>query len=386
MTDNPAVIVFPANNDTYRSRRRTLKACEACRKGRRKCRHEPGQTPAPRVLHSHVKAQESVEIGEPDASEQSEFIGDLNPVSILVKQPAEIGRDSQDCGIWTVKEASGIEGNGSKNVRNREAEAIVERDTSLSLSKTDQDVLFDIYLNTVQVVLPFFDTAWLKAQYANGTLHTILIRSINLIAGKDTRARPYLRFTSENALSTARRFCTILYKAITSQLQSARPRNRVELVQIYALLSMHQEGPNGPEEASLHFTIAVHHSQTISLQIERPAPDPYVEPLRNIFWSLYSLDKLNSCINARPLVMYDCDIGQRKYFLDQDCPVTPHVAWLRIADVLRATIDYYRPTVSNSVTGWEENFPNFEEDIFGQGTLENIAPEHIGMSLFTKLD
>jgi hypothetical protein len=134
-------------------------------------------------------------------------------------------------------------------------------------------------------------------------------------------------------------------------------------------MSLHCEGYEGAEAASLHLCQAIHSAQTAGLHLDRPdckAQDSF----SSLFWCLWTLDKLQASIGGRPILLADRDIGAAKPDVRSSEPRSAFEAWFSISDLLSTVISFYRPLADDNA-GWEENFPSFQ-DIVGEQLLNNL--------------
>jgi hypothetical protein len=162
-----------------------------------------------------------------------------------------------------------------------------------------------------------------------------------------------------------------LVPAINSEVEP----DRITRIQILALLSLHCEGVEGAEAASLHLCQAVHQAQTVGLHLNHPgrAVDDH---LSRLFWCLWSLDKLHASIGGRPILMADRDIGIEKPNINSSSSTSAFDIWFAISDLLASVISLYRPSVHPDLT-WQDDFPVFA-DIVGKNSRDNHDPAILG--------
>jgi hypothetical protein len=239
-------------------------------------------------------------------------------------------------------------------------------------SRENQQALLLVYFTYVQPLLPILDEELFLTTYANGSESRMLLQAMCIVACKHIDARPHLILSDDPRLLSPREFSQRLYTAVVASIEAKLETNRIVLVQVLALISLHCEGPDGAEEASMHLAQAIHHAHTFGLQFGRQwkhSRDEHSNSHNDIFWCLWSLDKINACINGRPLIMNDKDNGLTKIPTDMDKEQrqSPFGVWLQISKMLDKVIDFYRPGVDSSVTGWEDDdYLGFEE-LVGDG-------------------
>lgn len=226
--------------------------------------------------------------------------------------------------------------------------------------RRSQVALMEIFFSRIHPLLPLVDEDDANDQFENGTLSLPLLQAICLVAAKDRSAAPFLLLGSDTMLLPVNKFGQRLYKDIRENIPHKRYGNRVLIIRILALLSLHEWGSNGSEESSLALTQAIHHAWSIGLHLRRPDSETSLKA-RSLFWCLWSLDKWNSVVDGRPVLIHDCDHGQK---VTEVLPLfkPPYRIWLLIADQLGRVIGTYRPRLE----GTRDQLPDlalFEEFI-----------------------
>jgi hypothetical protein len=242
-------------------------------------------------------------------------------------------------------------------------------------SRKSQDVLLDIYFAYVHPLLPIVDKELFYEQYSQGRQPRMLMQAICIVASKHADAARHICLGDEQQPLTPRDFSQRLYNAVIVGIEAKLEKNRVVLIQVLALISLHCEGADGAEQASMHLAQAIHHAHTFGLQFGHQWKNQSSESqgnLEDVFWCLWSLDKINACMNGRPLLMHDRDNSLRSLPSDPEKRSSPFGIWLQISEMLDKVIDYYRPGRSAEETGWEgDDFLGFEEMVGdGEDKLE----------------
>jgi hypothetical protein len=211
------------------------------------------------------------------------------------------------------------------------------------------------------------------------------MQAICIVASKHGHAAPHLMLGDDPRLLSPREFSQRLYNAVIAGLEAKLEKNRIVLIQVLALISLHSEGPDGAEQASMHLAQAIHHAHTFGLQFGHQWKNQRSdsgENLEDLFWCLWSLDKINACMNGRPLIMHDRDSSLTKLPTDPEKRSSPFGVWLQISEMLDKVIDYYRPGRSTEETGWEgDDFLGFEEMV-GDGEDRLPPPIMTLLSLY----
>jgi hypothetical protein len=250
-----------------------------------------------------------------------------------------------------------------------------------------QDALVDIYFTYVHPLLPIVDKNLFSTWYAEGREPRMLLQAICIVASKHADAADHLLLGDDNRKLGPRDFSQRLYNSVIAGIEAKLEKNRVILIQVLALISLHCEGPDGAEQASMHLAQAIHHAHTFGLQFGhqwKNQKSDSQENLEDLFWCLWSLDKINACMNGRPLIMHDRDNSLTKLPTDPEKRSSPFGIFLQIAEMLDKVIDYYRPGRSAEETGWESNdFLGFEEMV-GDGE-DKLEGPIMSESLYTHL-
>jgi hypothetical protein len=250
-----------------------------------------------------------------------------------------------------------------------------------------QEALLDIYFTYVHPLLPIVDKNLFTTWYEENREPRMLLQAMCIVASKHAEAADHLLLGDDPRKLGPRDFSQRLYNAVIAGIEAKLEKNRVILIQVLALISLHSEGPDGAEQASMHLAQAIHHAHTFGLQFGhqwKNQKSDSQENLEDLFWCLWSLDKINACMNGRPLLMHDRDNSLTKLPTDPEKRSSPFGVWLQIAEMLDKVIDYYRPGRSAEETGWEgDDFLGFEEMVGdGEDKLEGPIMSMSGPSLF----
>ncbi|KAH7088198.1 fungal-specific transcription factor domain-containing protein [Paraphoma chrysanthemicola] len=444
-----SMITFAANNEFFRKRKRVHRACESCKKRRKRCSHtfdgeedgsstQSGHAPNPTSdphgyatnghhhhdhrghrVDSHGHGYPNSSMAPPPQSPASEkasktppnFLGYLNPEAVLREQVhSERGKGGQSApspmhppiGQWIEeadqRSASTTAGSASSRLNETGPHSTQELKVSRALqqyldavgvdilpSRKSQDVLLDIYFAYVHPLLPLVDKDLFYEQYEHGREPRLLMQAICIVASKHADAASYLALGDDPNPLTPREFSQRLYNAVIIGIEAKLEKNRVVLIQVLALISLHCEGPEGAEQSSMHLAQAIHHAHTFGLQFGHQWKNQSSESqgnLEDVFWVLWSLDKINACMNGRPLLMHDRDNSLRQLPSDPEKRSSPFGIWLQISEMLDKVIDYYRPGRSAEETGWEgDDFLGFEEMV-GDGEDKLDGPIMSLLSMF----
>ncbi|KAJ5102851.1 transcriptional regulator family: Fungal Specific TF [Penicillium argentinense] len=405
-------LTWLADTPQSRSRTRALRACPACQRRKKRCRHltasaEPPDEPAqpPRKIRAHAwngdagdadRQRSQISGPAPRARTTSEepalssfpsterFVGDLNPEAVIRERlDASAHSPLRDrVGLWinssalqddTVK-PDRRQTTGSESLSISAPHPILDRQTVTSMLQqryasavqscnelpvSTREKLTAIYIKKIHSIVPLLDIERLKSSHANASSSVFLDRAICLVAAKAPSASPFLRLEEEGPVLSSRQFCSEIYNGLAPAMDAELEPDRVTRIRVLALMSLHCEGHEGAEAASLHLCQAIHQAQTVGLHLDRPGRTS-ADPLTRLFWCLWTLDKMHASIGGRPVLLADRDIGIAKF--DTKVPETrgAFAVWLAISDLLATVISFYRPS-AGITSGWEDGFPAFED-------------------------
>ena len=373
------------------NRKRAARACASCQKRKKRCSHtftkntdqqaekETAEKVLPQLIHK----------------EPIKFVGDLNPESVLAeltesKEPPRYNR----IGVWVEQsrfeqeqyrrqqEAAARNGRVGEAETDAKKQAAVQRYSKVErgrrtltghqknylqavgalrvLPKATQDALVTTYVACIDPLLPIIDCKRLLQEYTNGEASVFLIQAICLVACKTEEAIPYLKLYEDGPLMDAIPFARALHTGLDAAMKADLEADRFTKVQIMTLMSLHNDGPGGIEESSLHLTMAIHDAQTTGLHINTPGRS-LNDQRAMLWWTLWTLDKFNACLGGRPLMIAERDIDIKRPLLEQNVRSQTMAVWLAMGDLLENVIEYYRPGTDPETAGWETEFPSFEE-------------------------
>ena len=279
-------------------------------------------------------------------------------------QPAvrkESRGQNDDIGIWVDRREYDALVRQKNHARDEAAEATAgeERPHSAVLIP-----LIDVYFRKVHPILPLLDEAEFRRNYAGGIVPEALAHAVCLVAAKHSEAAPHLRLNESPAPIVAREFCRRLHKSVMLALRVPVRYEKITLIRILALASLHAETAEGAEEATLCLNQAMHYLQTMGWHLGQHTGVASSDDLqtKRIFWCLWSLDRLNSCIYGRPIMMSDIDVAIEP-FESGESGFPAFEVWLCVTRMLNKVIGFYRPGVPLEISGWEDDFPSFEDAI-----------------------
>ena len=234
-----------------------------------------------------------------------------------------------------------------------------------------------IYFSKVNHIMPIVDQELFQAQ-GEGSASVFLEKAICLTAAKTRAANPHLRLVPVGPILSSRQFCSEIYKGLVVAMDAELEPDRLTRIRVLALMSLHCEGLEGAEAASLHLCQAIHQAQTVGLHLGRPNQTS-TDSLTKLFWCLWTLDKMHASIGGRPVLLADRDIGAVNPNVSAQTSRGAFEVWLAVSDLLATVISFYRPS-AETTSGWEEGFPAFE-DIVGEDTQDDLDFGTLGTSI-----
>ncbi|PYH98626.1 hypothetical protein BO71DRAFT_370648 [Aspergillus ellipticus CBS 707.79] len=376
-------LAWLAETPQSRHRKRALRACPQCQlkkvcgRTRGTTTRPSGDAPAP----DRGTSPATPSAAEEGMSRPERFLGAMNPESLMREKldaatNTNLLRDR--IGLWITSPAtendrsrqrdapstavpSSLEWQAISHQLQRKFESAMTACTNLPSSTRHH--LTSIYMSKVNHILPIVDQDIFLAAQSEGAVSPFLERAICLVAAKDRAATPYLRLLDNGPVLSAREFCSSIYRGLSVVINEGLEPDRLTRIRVMALMSLHCEGSDGTETASMYLCHAIHQAQTVGLHLVQPRnTDP---DSSGLFWCLWTLDKIHACIGGRPVLLLDSDIGIKKPATvrnEESRPRTAFEVWFAIAHLLSDIIYLYRPAADPD-RRWEKGFPNFQEII-----------------------
>ncbi|RMZ82324.1 hypothetical protein DV738_g1742, partial [Chaetothyriales sp. CBS 135597] len=235
------------------------------------------------------------------------------------------------------------------------------------LPKATQDALITTYIACIDGILPVLDGGKLLRDYTAGRASIFLIQAVCLVTCKIPEVSGFLRLYENGPLLDPIPFARSLQTGLEAAMKADLEIDRVTKIQILTLMHLHNDGPGGIEESSLHLSHAIHDAWTSGLHIHTPGRTTK-DHLSMLWWTIWALDKINACIGGRPIMIADRDIDIARPPLESSPRSAVITVWIRLGDLLDTTIDYYRPTCDADATGCESDFPSWDSLLQGVET------------------
>lgn len=241
------------------------------------------------------------------------------------------------------------------------------------LSDNTIKVLSGFYFANMHPIIPLLNEEEYWQSLSRGTIPMPLVHVVCLLAAKDNGAEKHLKLLQvRDTIVPVRKFCSQLYDSLSTLCRHSM--KKTTMMRILGLLSLHQEGSDGVEEASGCIAQAMHYAQSLALHL--PRPNDGDGGLKRAFWCLWTLDRLNAATNSRPCVMADMDIAVSDLTPQESGFVAFNVLF-RIAKMLNKVIGLYRPKLEETPSGWDSGFPGFEH-IMSEMDAWRLDPSTIG--------
>ena len=258
--------------------------------------HQP--PPQPKIINNQYhNNQEFTQQPEIDFSITPENGSNFFPVSEAMPSNIKPELERESMGVWVkgVSEQPNINPMIHEYLKSIEAFSMPLRD--------NRDGLIDLYCNSIHTVLPLLDKDQFVKLHEIGQAPTLLLHAVLLVAARHPKARPFL------GSQPVRLFCSTTAEKFRALLYAEVEQDRLTLVRVYALLSLHSEGPDGLENSCYDLQKAIHYSISLGIHHDRPFVDQ--EELRKLWWTVWCMDRINACVNARPLICNLEDVSVR---------------------------------------------------------------------------
>lgn len=398
-------------------RRHARRACEACRRGKRRCNHtlsldsraievaettdrsrtvvyeQQGQsgitgsgTPdnanfVPRSRHSIGELLDAAQYSGQERHDSSlrssrRFIGHLNPESVFrsVTSPETTTRgQSSQCsvGTWLVDSlaSSGRESENRTTMQNsiffnsspateKLLSSLLETECFTVLPPTPYlSRLLSFYVEEIHPLLPLIDIKSFQRDIDRNS-KVLLSQAMCLLASMNPQCKPLL-YLPENEPLSPRIFGRRIFCAMRCVIEFGAVTNRMVLIQALGSLSLFTEGPEGPEIASQLCAKMIQLVQTLGLHIQRGSAHEEEYEVTCLCYA-WALDRLNAAIHGRSVLMHERDIGMDLY----KCFESQRPAFrlfLSIISQLDQIIDLYRPHSMSKGAAIEFNYPQFDD-------------------------
>jgi Fungal specific transcription factor domain len=250
------------------------------------------------------------------------------------------------------------------------------------LPKTTQTAMVATYIACIDSLLPILNGSNLLRDYTSGEASIFLIQAICLVTCKIPEVAQFLRLYEDGPLLDPIPFSRSLHIGLDAAMKADLEPDRMTKIQILTLMHLHNDGPGGIEESSSHLSQAIHDAWTAGLHIQTPGRTTSDEASL-LWWTIWTLDRINACIGGRPIMIADRDIDLHRppLSINARAPIT---IWIRLGDLLDQVIDFYRPTADPDTPGWEGDWPTFQSmlrsiDLDNATLDDSTSTSHLGV-------
>ncbi|KAI0854318.1 hypothetical protein F5Y00DRAFT_267541 [Daldinia vernicosa] len=389
-------------------RKQVKKACDPCRRGKRKCSHGiSNETP---VQQEGVRRQVTMAVSDlldgqlpvhpvneqpPESFDSREIDNDNHQVLPSAQVASRFtapfaGASSAHSFFLSIYTASGVEMDPAQQLPPSRILRPSFQDMRAPPSERRPGVAAGYLPMVVKAVLPYleieclqheihpilpivdFNTQAFASPINQENPATIILRqAICLAACKSPSARQHLNLPEiedgQFALKTPRDFADRLFGVLKIAQDIGLVDDRLELVQVLALMTFHSYGPDGDDEVARLCGLAVHFAYSSGLHYSSRPGDVISEARRvELLCSLFALDKIVAMITGRPTMIHINEIYLPAEDDDVMRSLSPGLTLLfRLCKMLDRVLDLYQAGSPDEITKencvWEASWPEFEE-------------------------
>ncbi|KAF9870474.1 hypothetical protein CkaCkLH20_12141 [Colletotrichum karsti] len=363
-------------------RKQVQQACDSCRKKKKRCIHaeppnsEPGEAAGAsspsndgpgsgsptKQRNSTSAAPDAGLILSPSRREsdaktdahggQTRFVGDLNPEGMFTEaaDSESIANPTQkaEVGVW-LPSGDTSSGQASNSVVSRPAAMIDKvllpfvKQNCLTCVPPEKDFkhLHRVYREKIHPIFALVPEDLLVDGDSPAAI--VMRQVVSLAAASDPEMKSHLRLANQgNRKLPYHDFHQHLSGSIRTILETSLITDRTIHIRALCMLSLYVQ-PSGADEADLPAQLgarAVHHSQTLGLQLFHTSDDA----LDTLFCAVWALDRINAAAYGRPSVIHERDIGPGL----EDCfrrQAPCFRLFLSVVQWLDKVIELYRPGV-----------------------------------------
>ena len=418
-------------------RKQAQRACESCRKRKKRCHHLSAtrtlshgsgsgsgtqlrasiqqHSPSAQVTGSPTPDNDANEVNESTIGStqlngqitrnipghealDSRFIGDLSPEAIFqaaTSPDTTRGASLEDSiGVWLAKRlGNGVQAVGSSAFDSQSPSSIfygsaslvqkilvpvlMEEIVSTLPPPAKVDALSKIYFERIHHIFPVIDENGFHELHPTDPGRILLQQGICLAASKNHIAKEHLVLLESDLPSSYREFGNRLFASMRLSIDLGLVTNKIVLIQALALMSHFADGPDSGDLSSQLSGRAVHHVHSIGLHVRCRHRNPDDQYGITLLCCIWALDRMNAAFHGRPVLMHERDIRTSldQYFEHQQ-PCFRLL--LHVILLLDKVIELYRPSSSADELELEIEFPSFEELVTRCASTQ-IATPLLGM-------
>lgn len=380
-------------------RHQAQKACESCRKRKKRCNHEiTGNSALPnppnllssdqdleaaRILSggTHIQANRP-QIQQP-AGVQSRFIGDLNPESIFLAatSPDAIqGVLPDSVGVFLSSTLGKKPHHHFSNLQRTNSNLfygctpmvrdilvpLIEQECLLTMPPIPHlEALSRIYFEKINPIFPIIDENTYHSLPPSGPCRILLEQAICLAASKNFAATEHLILKESEPPLTCLVFDEKVSGAMRLTIELGIVTDKIILIQALCILSLFIDNSSSEDLASQFSGKAAHYLQGMGLHLEGQQEDTSTK----LLCCVYALDRMNAAFHGRPVLMHERDVRKDLHqCFNQQEPAFR--LFLQVTVLLDNVIEIYRPTNQSGHGGMDVHFPAFEELVSDCGAAQ----------------
>lgn len=411
-------------------KRIAAKACDYCRRRKKRCFHAPenqegsanaadedcaaGDEPIKSASESRVPSSKASEVpgGQKSTSAQRmgqpgdkttplsdysvtsthsahpRFIGDLNPAVELLTAATPSGQPKNNVGVWHTEAAEQSHHDGDLNLfsplslfsccdgsRQSQLQAFV-RTQCLDVRPSWQEfeILEAFYFENVHPILPCVDKDVYWSSPVDSPARFLQQQIISLITCPNPSLKGLLKLAGSDGPILPADFARKTVAAMRLSLEMSLVADKTVVIQALTAMSLVAFGRESLELTPQFFIRAVQHGYTIGLH--QPGDAQRNERTAGLFCSVWSMDRLHAAMQGRPVIMHEVDMA--KVPQEEAAAQQPGFRVLvSIAMLLDKVIGLYRPGAS-TIEIPDEGFASFEE-ILENCSAVDLPARLIGM-------
>ncbi|KAJ4982960.1 hypothetical protein SVAN01_11560 [Stagonosporopsis vannaccii] len=214
------------------------------------------------------------------------------------------------------------------------------------------------YFEKFHPLLPVVNKSTFQSLPSQGLSRLLLDQGMCLVASMDSSLRHHLYLSDGSAVLSCKDFGHRLLATMRTSIEIGWVTEKVLLVQLLALMSLFQEGPDGCENSLLTLGRAVQHLHSLGFHLRMEVENTHWDHAGTLFCCVWLLDRLSAASQGRPVLMHERDISRSmQQCFDAQDPSFRLV--LRIGTLLDEVVTLYRPDCAD--TRFAHDFVLFED-------------------------
>lgn len=236
-----------------------------------------------------------------------------------------------------------------------------EEGAFLQLPSTTTDALIPIYNAVLNDLVPLVDGTHVYRDYSNGKSSAYLIRAMCMVVCKAPQAMPFLRITEGGPVLEPLEFSSKLLTGLQAAVNASLEPDRVKVIQILALMHLHNDGQGGTNRSSAHLSQAISVAWSMSLHWRVPN-GAGMEQCDYLWWTLRNLDRLNKPVMcAAPFLIDDADIGLERIKAKRSCHRSQVMeVTLALGDLMTSATRIYKASTKTPMKE-DRDFPSWAQ-------------------------